>query len=101
MLGIAFAVITTVIPTIDATLSIADRFVGSKDEVAISITGNGNHVIIDVYDGSTPKIDYYFENEQTKKKPKRTPCKNKALLLQLPRRAQSAMVISQLINKVY
>ena len=67
MLGIAFAVITTVIPTIDATLSIADRFVGSKDEVAISITGNGNHVIIDVYDGSTPKIDYYFENEQTKK----------------------------------
>ena len=67
MLGIAFMVITTVIPTIDATLSIADRFVGSKDEVAISIAGNGNHVIIDVYDGSTPKIDYYFENEQTKK----------------------------------
>lgn len=67
ILGIAFMVITTVIPTIDATLSIADRFVGSKDEVAISITGNGNHVIIDVYDGSTPKIDYYFENEQTKK----------------------------------
>lgn len=67
ILGIAFMVITTVIPTIDATLSIADRFVGSKDEVAISIAGNGNHVIIDVYDGSTPKIDYYFENEQTKK----------------------------------
>lgn len=67
MLGIAFMVITTVIPTIDATLSIADRFVGSKDEVAISIARNGNHVIIDVYDGSAPKIDYYFENEQTKK----------------------------------
>lgn len=67
MLGIAFMVITTVIPTIDATLSIADRFVGSKDEVAISIAGNGNHVIIDVYDSSAPKINYYFENEQTKK----------------------------------
>lgn len=67
MLSIAFAVITVVIPAIEATLSIADHFTGSKDGINISVDGNGNHVIVNVYNGSTPKIDYYFEDKQASK----------------------------------
>ncbi|WP_294366725.1 hypothetical protein [uncultured Ruminococcus sp.] len=67
VLKIAFTVILTAISVTDSVCSIADHFAGSKDEVAISIAGNGNHVIVNVYNGSTPKIDYYFEDKQASK----------------------------------
>lgn len=61
MLGVAFAVITAAIPTIDSAFSIADRFVDSK---------NGNQAVVNVYNVPAPKIDYYFEDKQTQKESK-------------------------------